>query len=233
MNLRAGFVVVLFWTICVDAFAQDRHSPLDDASNHFSLNQGLTEISGLAVASQDSVYAHNDEHGIVYEIALADGRIIAAFALGEPTVKADFEGIAAFDGRVYLITSAGLVYESKIGPHRARVRFNIFDTGVGDFCEAEGITPGPSRDEFLIICKTAHKPELDGRLVVFKWSLAERLPVHTPWLNVKESDFLTPQERKKFRPSAIEWRAQSNSLVVLSARSHLFLNLRRDGKITV
>ena len=56
---------------------------MGDASNHFQLARGLTEISGLAVASENSVYAHNDEHGIIYEIALSNGEIVAAFALGE------------------------------------------------------------------------------------------------------------------------------------------------------
>lgn len=230
MSVR-GIAVMFFWALSTCAVAQDRPSLLGDASNHFSLNQGLTEISGLAVASEDSVYAHNDEHGIVYEIALADGNIIAAFALGDPTVQADFEGIAARDERVYLITSAGLLYEAKVGAHRARVRFNIFDTGVGEFCEVEGVTPGPGPAEFLIICKVAHETALDGRLAVFKWSLADRLPVRTPWLTIQETDLLTAQERKRFRPSAIEWHAQSNSLIVLSARNHLLLHLRRDGKL--
>lgn len=235
MKLRAGLVMVLCWALYAGAgtgaVAQAQGFQFDNASNRFQLSQGLTEISGLAVASKTSVYAHNDEHGIVYEINIADGNIISAFALGDPTARADFEGIAAYEGRIYLVTSAGLVYEAIIGAHRARVRYNIFDTGVGEFCEVEGISPGPEPAEFLLICKVAYESTLDGRLVVFKWDLAERAPVSTPWLNIPLTDLLTPLERKKFRPSAIEWRPQNNSLIILSARNQLTLSLRQDGSL--
>ena len=196
------------------AAAQQNPLQLGDRSRHFQLVRGLTEISGLAVASDSSVYAHNDEHGIVYEVALSSGEIISAFALGEPTTRADFEGIAALDGRIYLVTSTGLIYEAIIGAHRARVRYNVFDTGVGEFCEVEGITRGAEPAEFLLICKSARKAALKGRLVIFKWSLAERTPVVEPWLNIPLLGLLTGRERDNFRPSAIEWRIKDSSLLV-------------------
>ena len=211
--------------------AQQGPLQLGDRSGHFQLVRGLTEISGLAVASDNSVYAHNDEHGIIYEVAVSSGEIISAFALGEPTTQADFEGIAALDGRIYLVTSAGLVYEAIIGAHRARVRFNVFDTGVGEYCEVEGITHGPAAAEFLLICKTARRAALEGRLVIYKWSLADRMPEVEPWLNIPLPGLLTVRERENFRPSAIEWRVENSSLLVLSARNQLLLNLRQDGTL--
>lgn len=231
MIFRAGLAMVLCLVLHAAAYAQEQLFQFDGASDHFQLNQGLTEISGLAVASKNSVYAHNDEHGIVYEINIADGKIVAAFALGSPTARADFEGIAAYEGRIYLVTSAGLIYEAIIGAHRARVRYNIFDTGISEFCEVEGISPGPRPAEFLLICKTTYKTTLGGHLVIFKWSLAERGPVNTPWLKIPLTNLLTPEERKKFRPSAIEWLPQNNSLIVLSARNQVALSLNRDGTL--
>lgn len=231
MRRLTGLGLALFFAVGASAAAQEQPFRMGDASSHFQLARGLTEVSGLAVASDKSVYAHNDEHGIIYEIALSNGEIIAAFALGEPTTRADFEGIAALEGRIYLVTSTGLLYEAMIGAHRARVRYNIYDTGVGEYCEVEGLTPGPAPAEFLLICKIAHRSALEGRLLAFKWSLADRMPVRAPWLNIPLSEILTFQERKNFRPSAIEWREQDKSLMVLSARSHLVLTLRRDGTV--
>lgn len=231
MRRRIGSALALFLALGAGASAQHRPVHLERATEHFKLVRGLTEISGLAVASENSVYAHNDEHGIVYEIVLADGEVVAAFALGDPTAQADFEGIAADDGRIYLVTSTGLLYEAIIGAHRARVRYNVFDTGAGEFCEVEGITPGPAPAEFLLICKTARQAALKGRLLVFKWSLADRIPVRAPWLNVGLSGILTGEERINFRPSAIEWRGQNSSLLVLSARNQLLISLHRDGTV--
>lgn len=231
MSRWIGVALAAIYASSVSAVAQQDPFQLGDRRSQFQLVRGLTEISGLAVASDSSVYAHNDEHGIIYEVALSGGEIISAFALGEPTTRADFEGIAALDGRIYLVTSTGLIYEAIIGAHRARVRYNVFDTGIGEFCEVEGITHGPAPAEFLLICKTARQTEFDGRLVIFKWSLADRTPVVEPWLNIPLSGLLTSKERVNFKPSAIEWRIKDSSLLVLSARNQLLLNLRPDGAI--
>lgn len=231
MRRLAGLVLAINLTLNDSVIAQQDPLQFGDVQNHFQLVRGLTEISGLAVASENSVYAHNDEHGIIYEIDLSSGAILTAFALGEPTVQADFEGIAVSGQRIYLVTSAGLVYESMIGAHRSRVRYNVFDTGAGESCEIEGLTSGPGAGEFLIICKTARQAALEDRLVLFKWNVNERLPVSEPWLDLELSQFLTRQERKYFRPSAIKWNKQNNNLTILSARSHLLVNLRQDGAI--
>ena len=101
MRRLVGLALAINFTLNDGVIAQQDPQQLGDAQNHFQLARGLTEISGLAVASENSVYAHNDEHGIIYEIDLSSGAILAAFALGEPTVQADFEGIAVFGQRIY------------------------------------------------------------------------------------------------------------------------------------
>lgn len=229
--VAAVLAALLFWA-AADVRGEDggfRSSGLGDPARKISLPKGLFEISGLAAGPDNSVYAHNDEYGIVYEIGLKDGAIITAFALGDPTVKADFEGIEVVDGRVYLITSAGRLYEAAIGAHRHRVRFNIYDTGAGDFCEIEGLSRGPGAGEFLLLCKAVRDPARTKHLLIFKWGLAERMPVRAPWLDIAWADILSPKERINFRPSAIE-RSESG-LVILSARNRLFLELSRDGKL--
>jgi uncharacterized protein YjiK len=210
-----------------------------ESENNFSITgppmqaplaRGLVEISGLAAASENSVYAHNDEHAIVYELAVADGKILSAFALGDPTVKADFEGIAVRDGRIYLLTSTGLIYEAPIGANRERVKYNIFDTGVGTFCEAEGLAKAPVEDEFLILCKKAYGSALDNRLVVFRWSLSERRVVAAPWMNILYTDIMPDKLAEEFRPSAIEWDAARQLMIILSARSKHLIAVDKSGR---
>lgn len=202
---------------------------LGDPVRTINLSKGLLEISGLAAGEGDTVYAHNDEHGIVYRINLQNGDILSAFALGDPTVKEDFEGVAVVGERVYLVTSGGLLYEAPLGKHRQRVRYNIFDTGAGAFCEIEGLAPGPAADEFLLLCKGARKQSLAARLVMFKWRLSDRRAVEEPWLNIPWADFLSPEEQKGFRPSALEH--SRGEMLILSARNRLFLTLGPDGSV--
>src|SRR5476651_788315 len=128
-------------------------------ANQFYLPEGLSEVSGLAAASNNTVFAHDDNYAIVYEVDLKSGKTINAFALGNPTVKADFEDIAVRDGYVYLLTSDGRIFEAPVGENRKRVLYNAYDTGVGAHCETEGLANGTVEGDFLILCKKAHEVE--------------------------------------------------------------------------
>ncbi len=228
------FVSSLIFASCLAATAMAQ----DNASN-FSITgpplqaplaRGLVEISGLAAASENSVYAHNDEHGIVYELTVPGGKVLSAFALGDPTIKADFEGIAARDGRIYLLTSTGLIYEAPKGANRERVKYNIFDTGVGAYCEAEGLAKASTDDEFLILCKRAYVSALEDRLVVFRWSLSERRVVTEPWINILYTDLMPNRLSEEFRPSAIEWDAARKLLIIVSARNKRLIAVDQSGR---
>ncbi|MEM9619777.1 MAG: SdiA-regulated domain-containing protein [Pseudomonadota bacterium] len=229
--------VCAFFYISGEVFAQTEQGPaliefeLAGPPRQLSLVNGLREASGLAMASANSVYAHNDEFGIVYEVMLADGAVKSAFALGDPTVSADFEGVATEGKRIYLVTSTGLIYEALIGGHRSRVLYNVFNTGIGAFCEVEGLANATEEGAFLVLCKAAQVQDLQGKLTIYRWSLRDRKPVADPWLQVSYRDFLNEEEAKVFRPSAVEWDPDRKALVVLSARSRHLMVISEDGSV--
>lgn len=208
----AGAAMALFGVCAARAQSAPRQMPL---------SAQLVEISGLAAASENTVFAHNDEFAIVYEIDVRDGSVSRAFALGDPTTKGDFEGIAAYDGRIYLVTSTGKIYEADISDHRARTRFNIYDTGVGAFCEVEGLSLTPTPGEFFVLCKRPRKGGPDGRLAIYRWSLADRRAVNAPAFNIRFRDFLPGSEREAFRPAGIEWDGATQTIMIVSSRSQM------------
>jgi hypothetical protein len=199
--------------------------------HQYFLPQGLSEISGLAVASPNSVYAHNDEYAIVYEIDLGTGKALKAFALGKPTVKGDFEDIVVRSGYVYLLASDGHLYEAPIGEHRQRVRYNVYDTGVGTHCETEGLSNGPQDGEFLILCKKPNENEFKDRLVIYLWNLHDRAPVSTPWLNVSLDGLIQPLDQANFHPSAFYWRRERGSFLIVSAKGHSAIEIDEQGRL--
>ena len=201
------------------------------AEQEFFLPQGLSEVSGLAVASKDSVYAHGDEHGIVYEIELGTGKAVKAFALGKPTIKGDFEDIAVRGSYVYLLASDGHLYEAPIGEHRQRVRYNVYDTGVGVHCETEGLSTGPQDGDFLILCKKPNDNELKDRLVIYLWNLRERAPVASPWLSVSLDGLVEPLDQANFHPSAFYWRRDRGSFLIVSAKGHSVIEIDQQGRL--
>lgn len=197
----------------------------------FNLIPGLIEISGLAVSDDGNVFAHNDEHGIVYKVDAATGTVTSAFALGTPTVEADFEGIAVAKNRIYLITSDGILYESVIGTHKSRVKFNAYDTGAGEFCEVEGLAGGNAEDQFLILCKEARQDALKDRLIIYSWSLKARLPVTKPAIDIPYGYFARPEDQKKFKPSALEYIPLTGEIILVSAKGKSFYNIDKNGAV--
>lgn len=200
-------------------------------SARYELPRSLLEISGLATASLTSVVAHNDEYGIVYEISLDDGRVVSAFALGDPTVEGDFEGIAVADDHVYLVTSKGLIYEAPLSEHGTRARYNVYDTGAWKYCEIEGLSKGPSDGDFLLLCKTVRGDKKSPILKIYRWNIADREVVSTPYLKQDLSDLITVEGKNTFRPSGIEWSERSGRATIISARSKHLLTLNEDGSV--
>ena len=200
-------------------------------AKQFYLPEGLSEISGLAVASNDTVYAHDDNYAIVYEVDLGSEKTTKAFALGKPTVKGDFEDIAVRGGYVYLLTSDGRLYEAPVGENRKRVLYNAYDTGVGAHCETEGLANGLAEGDFLILCKKAHEVEFKDRLVIYSWNLHDRRPVATPWLNVSLDGLVEKLDQANFHPSAFVWRRDRGTLIIVSAKGHSAIEIDQQGRL--
>src|SRR5687768_144223 len=199
------------------------------APSRLDLPPGLREVSGLAAASADSVFAHDDEQAVVHEIELATGRTIRRFSLGDPPARGDFEGIAADRGRIYLITSDGRLLAARIGPHRARVPFEVHDTGAGAHCEIEGLSVAPTPGNLLILCKRARRGGSSARLLIYQWSSEAPAPVRRPWRDVDLRAVLSEQ-RDAFAPSSLEWVPARRRLLVVSASNHLLLTCDDEGR---
>ena len=197
----------------------------------FPLPKALNEISGLAVASETSVFAHNDEHGIIYEIDTANGEISRAFALGNPTVDDDFEGVAVSGEHIYLLSSKGLIYEAPIGEHGERVIYNTYDTGLRDRCEFEGLAKASETGEFLLLCKRSAKELPQQALNIYRWSAADRTPPEKLQLSIPLEGALTEEQADAFRPSAIE-RQNDGRLIILSAASAMLVEIEPEGKVS-
>ncbi len=230
---RLAFAALLLLATGCDQEAQDAAISEEAGTSKqvFLLPEGLVEVSGLAAASEMSVYAHNDEHGIVYEVSLEDGSVVRAFALGEPTVKGDFEGIAVADDRVYLLTSKGQIYEAPIGKHGERVVHNVYDTGLRDVCEFEGLTVDTEPDAFLLLCKRSSADLEAGVVHIYRWSVNDREPPEAPWLSIPYNIESKKGKTLSIRPSAIE-RRPDGGFVVAVAQEYLLLEINPDNEIT-
>ncbi len=206
------------------------HAEDTDDGRYLPLPASLTEISGLAVASPDSVYAHDDESGIIHEVSLDNGRILRAFAIGNPVVEDDLEGIAADGERLWIVNSEGVIRAFDAGRDRTHVPYREYDTGVGELCEVEGLSLAPEIGKLLIVCKEMRQGDRRGTLVIYEWDMRSHEPVGQPWRTIDLAEALG-QERDEFAPSGIEWLPASRQILVLSARGRSMLVLDESGRI--
>lgn len=200
-----------------------------DEASGWKLPRQLSEISGLATTSDGRLFAHGDENGIIFELDPKAGKIVKAFALGDVTVKADFEGIAMVDDMVYLVTSDGTIYEAPEGSDGERVLFNSYGTGVGRQCEVEGLAYEKTTGDLLLACKTARVPELAGHLAVFRWNVKTRTLQQSLALLVPLELINAGDPLQSLHPSGIEVLAGTGNFLVIAAQERLILELTSGG----
>lgn len=199
-----------------------------EAPRGHELAPGLREISGLAAASDDSVFAHDDEQAVVYELELTTGRALRRFALGDPPARGDFEGIATAGGRIYLITSGGQILSAPIGADGATVPFARHETGAGAACEIEGLALSPTPGRLLILCKQARGGgRREARLLIYQWALDGSGPAAL-WRDIDLGGLVGDG---RLAPSSIEWVASTRQLLVISSADRMLLVLDEAGRV--
>jgi hypothetical protein len=195
------------------------------------LPNGLLEVSGLAVTADGRVFAHGDERGVVAQVDACAAKVIKAFALGKPPLRADFEGIAIAGERFFLITSKGFLYEFREGPDGAAVPFSVIDTGFGKVCELEGLAYDAGERTLLSGCKETARPELRGKLVLLRWSLDRKAPAATPNLTIPLNDVVKATGTKGFRTTSIERDALTGHYILVAGPERAIVELTTKGAV--
>ena len=202
-------------------------------ATRWELPRRLREISGLATTADHGLLAHDDEEGVVYELDPRDGSVVKSFGMAdmEDPVADDFEGIAVAEGRLYLVTSAGRLYECPEGAARESVLFRMHATGVGRECEVEGLTYDPGGRELLLMCKDARGGTPADRLAIHRWSVDDmRLSAGSPIL-IPVVDFARRIGSNRFQPSGIERHPVSGHYFVVAARQAAIAEVTPAGEV--
>ena len=195
--------------------------------HQWKLPKALNEVSGLALTEDQRLFAITDEAAYVYELDYNAGRLIKRFAVGNPVLRGDFEGIAATPKALHIITSDGRLISFEEGDDDDTVEFTRQDTGAGVFCEVEGLTFNPRDQSLLIACKQTLTRALDERIVVFRWSLLEeRLET---LFNVDAAEITSRLQMDNFNPSAIV--LDGSTIVLIAAKQAALAKLTQEGEV--
>jgi len=209
----------------------DRYEFSAETSKQWRLPDKLNEISGLALTGDARLLAVTDESAIVYELDYSAGRLVKAFALGDPTVRGDFEGIAWSEGGVWLVTSDGVIYEATEGEDGERVAYDEYRTGLGQLCEIEGLTYRQSDGMLLLLCKTIRSKSSLESLAIFAWSTSSRQPVREQTIALPDRDIAAALRVRRLNPSGITIEEQSGNLLIVAARQRAVIELDAGGSL--
>ncbi|MGE3930653.1 MAG: SdiA-regulated domain-containing protein [Hyphomonadaceae bacterium] len=191
----------------------------------------LAEISGLALTPDGRLLAHDDERAVIYEIDAERGRLAKAFALGDPPLAGDFEGIAVTNaGAIYMTTSTGLLYRFEEGGDGAHVSFESFDTGLEQICEVEGLAFDRASGSLILACKDQHASDVNDAIALYAWTPARPNQAARPWMIVPRAAMQAVGAPRRVSPSAVEIDAASGRVLVLAARERMLIELSREGE---
>ena len=227
-NLR-NFILLNFVLIAAACSGEsDPPGQAEDPSfSQWALPHRLREISGLALSSDERLFAVTDEEAVVYELDFQNGGIVKAFALGRPTLRGDFEGIAILDNTFWLMTSDGELYATREGSDGERVNYQRHDTDLGDQCEFEGLAAIPVRNSLALICKQARKQK---GLRIFEWTVAGAELQKAAEIDLREKAMEKAIGRDRVNPSGLAYAEAADNWLVVAAKQNAIFELSRDGE---
>ena len=206
--------------------------PLDSESlQQWKLPKKLKEISGLALTPDDRLFTVTDEKAIVYELDYQQGEIVKAFSLGNPTVHADFEGIAILNDVFYLVTSKGRIYATAEGNDGDRMQYKSYKTGLGKLCEIEGLAQDRQSDTLLLACKKSKVKGKGGKLSVFVWSPSTGEVLREREITIPEDDIVAKLDQKHINPSGIAVDPGTANLYVIASRQRAIIEMKPNGEM--
>ncbi len=206
---------------------------LEKPARHFKLPKRLREVSGLAMLPGNRLLAHDDERGVVVEIGYPDGSIVKAFSVGDRggPMAGDFEGIAAAEGRLYLVTSSGRLYEFGEGANGATVLYKLYATGLGRDFELEGLAYDPEQRVLLLVTKNPRKRKLEGLIAIYHWSVDTRQLAGDGHILLQASALARRIDKKRFQPSGIERHPVSGNYFLVAARQRAVAEITPQGQV--
>lgn len=187
----------------------------------------LREISGLALTADRRLLAVSDELAIVYEIDYSAGVLVKRFALGEPALRGDFEGITVIGETVWLMTSEGQLFASSEGVDGEHLQYRKISTGLGGECEFEGLATDHTDGSLLLACKEMRNGSEPPR--VFRYATDGEETGDVSSVIVPERELARKIGHKRLRPSAIDIDQASGNWVMLASNHRTLLIITPDG----
>jgi len=203
----------------------------DGALARWVMPRDLDELSGMALTSDGRILAHGDERAQISEIDYRKGVILKQFVVGQPTIKADLEGIAIANDVVFLLSSNGTLYEFREGNNGQRVDYITSDTRLGKECEFEGLAYDASINSLLLACKNVELKQAKDSMVIYRWKLHAGGGERLSKLAVPLKTILAAIGEKDLHPSDIAVDPKTGNYVLVASIEKALVEVTPAGQI--
>lgn len=238
------FFTVLFYTQIIDknkaenAFSYKADQSIlnlydinSSGSTPIKLHKDLSEISGITILNGNKIFTHNDEEGKIFQIDYSTGRILKAFLVGREKIFEDFEDIAAADGKLFLVTSSGVLFRFSEGHNKEKVNYDIYETGLNRSYNVEGLCYDKKNNSLLLACKEYAGRGYDNSKAVYEFSLNKNKLASKPRFLINLKEIQRKFGIKNFSPSAITRYSGNGNFLILSSHVRSIIEVNPEGKI--
>ena len=230
------FYITIILTIqCSEAQKQtdiENYQFEDKSVTQIDLPDALLEISGITYVDGESVYAHNDEMGVIYKLNYNTGQVIKKWQIGTFGIAGDFEDIAYANGKFYLLESNGSLYEFLEGENNKSVSVKKYKSNFSDKYEFEGLCYNEEKNELLMMCKEYSGKKYHSTRPVFSFSLISGTVNPEPVFLIELDELKSEFDVKKIFPSGIAKSPVDNNYHVVSSKGEkVIVEVTAEGKV--
>ncbi|MER3471834.1 MAG: hypothetical protein C4330_11065 [Chitinophagaceae bacterium] len=143
--------------------------------------------------------------------------------------NSDLEDLVKLDSTLYLLASAGILYE--IPKKRDSIRqYKLALHGKNDF---ETVYYDPSINSLVLLCKTCEHEKGQGYRTAFRFDLTTKTFDSTAFYTIKKKEVadVVKDEEVDFKPSAAAINPINKRLYILSSASNLLIIADNRGKV--
>lgn len=193
----------------------------------------LAELSGLALTTDDRLFAHGDEFGQVFEIDYRRGVIVKSFSLGPPLVIDDFESIAVAGDTMFMLTSKGILYRFAEGEDGGGVPYTTVDTKLGAMCEFEGMTYDSTANALVLACKNVEDEGRNETMLMYLWPVDRDSTWTGPTAEIRVSvaAIVRGDGWRKIEPSDIAINPANGNYRIVAAGQKALYEVTRNGEV--
>jgi hypothetical protein len=132
-------------------------------------------------------------------------------------------------GDFWIVTSEGRLLRFRETENGGRAPFEVFDSGLFDTCEVEGLAFLAADESLILACKRNQARDMRDTVSLYSWRPGGAAAA--PWVSLPEEQIARMAGVRSFRPSSVDIDPASRRVILLSASDNAVAELSQSGEL--